>query len=118
MSYKKLTIREFEKALSDVSSKHNKNNNFTIITGSKGAKLFNLAVLHQVKPMSEDLYELKCLTITLDAYIHPEWNYLKYPIVSLRVDYSMQRTNEIFEEVDVDWYGNESYVYVGRNETI
>lgn len=45
-------------------------NQFTFITGEKGAALFNLAVLNYANPMPPALYNLKCRAIQERAYVH------------------------------------------------
>lgn len=48
MSYKKLTVKDLEKVLADLSN----TNNFTMITSRKNLRLFRLAVLQEVRRMS------------------------------------------------------------------
>lgn len=83
------------------------------ITGEKGAALFNLAVLNYANPMPPALYNLKCRAIQERAYVHPGWDYLKYPAVELEVCYSNLTSNKMYnEELDEDGYP--ILVFVGR----
>lgn len=82
-------------------------NSFTLITGEKGAALFNLAV-------PPALYNLKCRAIQERAYVHPGWDYLKYPAVELEVNYSNLESNKIYDE-ELDDDGYPILVFVGRS---
>ena len=85
----------------------------SFITGEKGAALFNLAVLNYANPMPPALYNLKCRAIQERAYVHPGWDYLKYPAVELEVCYSNLTSNKMYnEELDEDGYP--ILVFVGR----
>lgn len=88
-------------------------NQFTFITGEKGAALFNLAVLNYANPMPPALYNLKCRAIQERAYVHPGWDYLKYPAVELEVNYSNLESNKIYDE-ELDDDGYPILVFVGR----
>lgn len=85
-------------------------NQFTFITG---AALFNLAVLNYANPMPPALYNLKCRAIQERAYVHPGWDYLKYPAVELEVCYSNLTSNKMYDE-ELDEDGYPILVFVGR----
>lgn len=79
----------------------------------KCAALFNLAVLNYANPMPPALYNLKYRAIQERAYVHPGWDYLKYPAVELEVCYSNLTSNKMYnEELDEDGYP--ILVFVGR----
>lgn len=73
-------------------------NQFTFITGEKGAALYNL----------------KCRAIQERAYVHPGWDYLKYPAVELEVNYSNLESNKIYDE-ELDDDGYPILIFVGRS---
>lgn len=55
--------------------------------------------------MPPALYNLKCRAIQERAYVHPGWDYLKYPAVELEVCYSNLTSNKMYdEELDEDGY--------------
>lgn len=83
----------------------------SIASKLRGAALFNLAVLNYANPMPPALYNLKCRAIQERAYVHPGWDYLKYPAVELEVCYLT--SNKMYnEELDEDGYP--ILVFVGR----
>lgn len=116
MNYNKLTKKAAADMLSRLTSNES-DNRFTIVTGQKGAALFNLAVLNYANPMSEDLYNLKWAAIQYNAYIHPGWDYLRYPSEKLDYGYPKQESNLIYEE-ELDDYGYPVYICVGRCDSL
>ena len=48
--------------------------------------------------MPPALYNLKCRAIQERAYVHPGWDYLKYPAVELEVCYSNLTSNKMYDE--------------------
>lgn len=112
MEYSNLTWEIFKNTLSKLDAAK-ADNKFTVITGLKGAALFDLAVSNYASPMPEDLYNLKWEAIQCNAYIHPGWDYLRYPSANLDYGYPKQESNLIYEE-ELDDYGYPVYVCVGR----
>lgn len=92
-------------------------NQFTFITGEKGAALFNLAVLNYANPMPPALYNLKCRAIQERAYVHPGWDYLKYSAVELEVCYSNLTSNKMYDE-ELDEDGYPILIFVGRCDSL
>lgn len=90
---------------------------FTFITNEKGAALFNLAVMNYANPMPPALYNLKWRAICERAYVHPGWDYLKYPVVELGINYSNLEFNKIYEE-ELDEDGYPILVFVGRYDSL
>ena len=112
MSYNNLTWETFKDTINKLNA-IKEDNNFTFMTGEKGAALFNLAVLNYANPMPPALYNLKFRAIQERAYVHPGWDYLKYPAVELEVCYSNLTSNKMYnEELDEDGYP--ILVFVGR----
>lgn len=88
-----------------------------ILTNEKGAAMFNLAIGNYANPMPPELYKLRLRAIQENAYIHPGWDYLKYPSVDLDVDYSNINLNKIYEETLCE-DGELVYIYIGRCDTL
>lgn len=110
MSYNNLTWETFKDTIKE-------DNDFTLITGEKGAALFNLAVLNYANPMPPALYNLKYRAIQERAYVHPGWDYLKYPVVELEVCYSNLTSNKMYDE-ELDEDGYPILVFVGRCDSL
>lgn len=113
MKYSSLTWETFKDAINKLNA-IKADNRFSIVTGEKGAALFNLAVLNYANPMPPALYNLKCRAIRERAYVHPGWDYLKYPAVELEVSYSNLESNKIYDE-ELDDDGYPILVFVGRS---
>lgn len=113
MKYSSLTWETFKNSINELNA-IKEDNSLTFITGEKGAALFNLAVLNYANPMPPALYNLKCRAIRERAYVHPGWDYLKYPAVELEVSYSNLESNKIYDE-ELDDDGYPILVFVGRS---
>lgn len=111
MKYSNLTWETFKNSINKLNA-IKEDNSLTFITGEKGAALFNLAVLNYANPMPPALYNLKCRAIQERAYVHPGWDYLKYPAVE--VSYSNLESNKIYDE-ELDDDGYPIFVFVGRS---
>lgn len=98
--FHKLTMEDFEKALSELFTKKEKHlSPFIIYCGSKMAQIYDITNREYFGLISPERAILERCAAYDNAYIHPEWDYLKYPQVYFDNPYS--DTNAVFEE-DID----------------
>lgn len=90
-SYNKFTIKDLEEAVN---------------------KIFDITSKEYLGLISPERATLERCAAYDNAYIHPEWNYLKYPQVYFDNPYSDSYTNKVFEE-DID---RNCLIFVKRNE--
>jgi hypothetical protein len=111
--YSKLTADDLVKALNEIYNKKvERSKPFTIICSSKMAQIYDITIKEELRLISPERATLERYAAYDNAYIHPEWDYLKYPQVYFDNPYSNLYTNEVFEE-DID--GN-CLIFVKRNE--
>lgn len=109
------TMNDLEDTLNSIF-KGSKKTSPTIIVGGRLFKLLNIANEEILGLISSEEANLKRDAVMIDAYICPTWDYLKYPEVDLyRNKYSNSFTNEHFESVGEDEYGDDILIYVGRH---
>lgn len=98
--FHKLTMGDFEKVLSELFTKKEEHlSPFIIYCGSKMAQIHDITNRKYFGLISPERAILERCAAYDNAYIHPEWDYLKYPQVYFDNPYS--DTNKIFEE-DID----------------
>lgn len=86
------------------------------ICGDKISKLLNIASEEILGVISREEADLKRDAVMIDAYLCPTWDYLKYPEIDLyKNKYSNSFTNEQFESVGEDEYGDDILIYVRRH---
>lgn len=107
-----LTLKNLENILNKIYT--NRSNSFTIYCSSKMAKVYDIAYKECCGLISPERGRLEIHAAIKDAYLHPKWNYLKYPQVYFDNPYRDSYTNEIFEDGEEDIYGNYETIYIGR----
>lgn len=113
--YNKLTVDTLLKALTELNNKKMKRSNpYVIYCGFKTAKVMDITYKEYLGLLSAEEANLKRYAAYNDAYIHPEWDYLKYPSANLCNPYTGSFTNEIFEDGEEDIYGGCELIYIGR----
>lgn len=101
-TYNKFTIKDLEEAVNKVFDKSRKQqNNFVIYCNSKMAQVLDITIKEELGLISPERATLERYAVTKNAYLYPEWDYLKYPQVYFDNPYSDSYTNEVFEE-DID----------------
>lgn len=112
--YNKLTAEDLVKALNKIyDSKVKRSNHFVIYCNSKMAQVFDITNKEYLGLISPERAALERNAAINNAYIHPEWDYLKYPQIYINNPYRDYHTNEIFEEEEDD-YGDYKLIYIGR----
>lgn len=112
--FHKLTMGDFEKVLSELFTKEEHLSPFIIYCGPKMAQIYDITNREYFGLISPERAILERCAAYDNAYIHPEWDYLKYPQVYFDNPYSDSHTNEIFEEGEEDIYGDCTLIYIGR----
>lgn len=116
-SYNKFTLKDLEEAVNKIFDKSRKqSNNFVIYCSPKMAQVFDITVKEDLGLISPERAALERNAAINNAYIHPEWDYLKYPQIYLNNPYKDSFTNEIFEDGEEDIYGDYKLIYIGRKE--
>lgn len=91
-------MEDFEKALSELFTKKEPLSPFIIYCGSKMAQIYDITNREYFGLISPERATLERCAAYDNAYIHPGWDYLKYPQVYFDNPYSDSYTNEVFEE--------------------
>lgn len=87
-----------------------------LIMGSKQYEIYHLLIKKENKGINPDLADLKIRAILENAYMYPNWDYIKYPQADLSCGYKNAKTNKDFEILDTDIYEDPIYIYIGRHE--
>lgn len=97
--YSKLTADDLVKVLNEIYNKKvERQNSFVIYCNSKTAQIYDITIKEELGLISPERATLERCAAYYNAYIHPEWDYLKYPQVYFDNPYSDSYTNEVFEE--------------------
>ena len=111
--YSKFTADDLVKALNEIYNKKIERTHNFIICNSKTAQIMTITEKEYLGLLSAEEANLERCAVYNNVYIHPKWDYLKYPQVYFDNPYKESHTNKIFEE-DGDIYGKSILIYVGR----
>lgn len=111
--YSDFTLDYIEQILKGLCSKKSKNT-FTIFCNKTTYQLYDITSQEHMGLISAEEANLKRYASCTNSYISSKWNYLKYPQIYFRNEYSNSFTNEKFEEGEEDIYGDCEMIYIGR----
>lgn len=84
--YSKLTAEDLVKALNEIyNRKVERQNSFVIYCNSKMAQVFDITNKEYLGLISPERAALERNAAINNAYIHPEWDYLKYPQIYILI---------------------------------
>lgn len=117
INYHEFTMNYLEDALNNIfkESKNPSSAIYTTICSNRLFKLLNITNEEKSSLISSKEANLKRRAIMIDAYLCPTWDCLKYPEIDLyKNKYSNSFTNEQFESVGEDEYGDDILIYTNR----
>lgn len=116
--YNNFTLKDLEEAVNKIFDKifdksRKQSNDFVIYCSPKMAQVFDITVKEDLGLINPERAALERNAAINNAYVHPEWDYLKYPQIYINNPYRDYHTNEIFEKEEDD-YGDYKLIYIGR----
>lgn len=115
MIYNEFTSDDLVASLKEIYKKPRSTNPITLICNSKISKIIEITNEEISGIISSKEANLKRNAAMANMYLYPNWNYLKYPEVDLYSNrYINSTTNEQFESIGEDEYGDDILIYIRR----